>query len=229
MTGHPNPIDWISAGVTRPPDVPACHRRRAKHHVDMKFRESVQRFLIETHQVTQSRRYLWLCAIYMIVTLAGALHVFEPEYWQMRRVRRHIEDIRPQWEAFKRVNPGFNAVELFAEYDEASGVVFAARGRISPLMNQLQLYEFMLGTRPPCSVELDRLNTELSGIPTAPAMRKVVTVDGRRMVVLVPAETYPRPSVTPAGSPARPAGPTPPDQAIRVESHPTPSVEGLER
>ena len=195
----------------------------------MKMREHIQRWLIETHQFTQSRRYLWLVAIYGVVVLANVTHVFEPEYRQMRRVWSHIEAIRPQWDAFKRANPGFNAVELFPKYDEASGVVFAARGSISPLVNQLQLYEFMLGTGPPCSVDIDPLTTELSGIPTAPAMRKVVTVDGRRVVVVVPAEPYPRSIVPPARSPARTTGPTPPDQPSRVESHPTPSAEGLQR
>lgn len=189
----------------------------------MKTPENLPRWVIETHRVLQSRRYLWLCAIYGIVVLAGATHVFEPEYWQIRRVRKHIEDIRPQWEAFKRANPGFNAVELLPRYDEASGVVFAARGSISPFVNQLQLYEFMTGTRPPCSVDIDRLTTELSGIPTAPAMREVVTVDGRRVVVVVPAEPHPSSIVPPARAPARTTGRTPPDQPSRVGSHPTPS------
>lgn len=194
----------------------------------MKVRESLQRYLFETHKVTQPRRYLCLCAIYVIVALVGTTHVFDPEYWQMRRLREHIDRIRPQWEAFKRANPGFNAVELFPKYDEASGVVFAAKGSISPFVNQLQLYEFMVGTRPPCSVDIGRLTTELSGIPAAPALRKVVTVDRKPVVVVVPAEAHPRSIVPPARSPARTAGPTPPDQPIRMESHPTPSAEGLQ-
>lgn len=182
----------------------------------MKMREQIQRLLIETHQVTQSRRYMWLVAIYGLVILASVTHVFQPEYRQMRCVRKHIEDIRPQWDEFKRANSGFDAVELLPEYDEASGVAFAARGSISPDANQLRLYEFMWGTKPPCSVDIDRLTTERWGIPTAPAMRKVVTLDGRRVVVLVPAKPDPGAVGDSARSAIGPGGPT-------HGSQPTPS------
>ena len=59
--------------------------------------ERFRRYLIETGLVVESRRYKWLSAIYLILLFASIFHVFEPEYWQMRRVRRHIENISPQW------------------------------------------------------------------------------------------------------------------------------------
>jgi hypothetical protein len=80
----------------------------------MNIREDLQRYLIETDQVMRTRRYKWLSAIGWILWITSMFHVFEPEYWQLKRVRRHIADIAPQLDAFKRANPGFEAVELFS-------------------------------------------------------------------------------------------------------------------
>ena len=127
----------------------------------MNIGEDLRRYLIETAQVTQTRRYKWLCAIAVVLTLVGAFHVFEPEYWQMRRVRRHIADIGPQWAAFKRANPGFEAVELFPGYSEAYGVKFAAKGRVPWSVDLKQLDEFMSSTKPPSSVDISKVTTSL--------------------------------------------------------------------
>ena len=126
----------------------------------MNIREHLRRYLKETEQVVQSRRYKWLCALAVVLSLVGAFHVFEPEYWQIRRVRRHIEDIRPQWDTFKRANPGFEAVQLFPMYDQASGIMFGARGKISSQLDLKQLAEFMWSTKPPVSVDISKVTTD---------------------------------------------------------------------
>ena len=123
----------------------------------MNIREDLQRYLIETDLVVQSRRYKWLCAIAVILSLVGAFHVFEPENWQLRRVRRHIADISPQWDAFKRANPGFEAVELFPRYDDAYGVRFAAKGWVPWSVDLKQLAELMSSTKPPFPVDVSRV------------------------------------------------------------------------
>lgn len=120
----------------------------------MNIREELQRHLIETNQVMQTRRYKWLCAIALVLSLVPAFHVFEPEFWQMRRVRRHIEDISPQWDAFKHAHPGFEAVELFPRCDEANGVSLAAKGRVPWSVDLNQLAEFMWSTKPPVSINV---------------------------------------------------------------------------
>ena len=150
----------------------------------MNLREDFRRFVNETDQVVKSRRYKWLFAIAVILLFASIFHVFEPEYSQMRRVRSHIADIGPQWDAFKRAHPGFEAVELFPKYDEAWGVVFAARGKISAKVNPNQLAEFMRSTKPPVSVDVSRVNTDLSDLRRS-VFKKVpaVTPDGRRIEI----------------------------------------------
>jgi len=132
----------------------------------------MRRFANETDQFVQSRRHKWLWATAVVLSLVSIFHVFEPEYWQMLRVRRHIEGISPQWDAFKRANPGFEAVEFFPKNDLAWGVLFAARGKISPNVSVMQLYEFMWGTKPPSSVDVSGVNTDFSVLPRPPVTRK---------------------------------------------------------
>jgi len=142
----------------------------------MNIRENLRRYLIETGQVVQSRRYKWLIAIYLILVLVSAFHVFEPEYWQMRRVRRHIADISPQWGAFKGANPGFEAVELFPKYDEAYGVRFAAKGQVATSSSKAnpiqQIEEFMWSTKPPSSVGVDASRVSII-LPPSMAARQI--------------------------------------------------------
>jgi hypothetical protein len=127
----------------------------------MNLREHLLRYLVETGQVVQTRRYKWLVGIYVIVLFVSSFHVFEPEYWQMRRVRRHITEISPQWDAFKRANPGFEAVELSPRYDEAYGVMFTAKGSVPWSADVKQLAEFMGSTKPPFRVDVSRVTTSL--------------------------------------------------------------------
>ena len=131
--------------------------------------EYVRRLGDETARVMQTRRYHWLVAIYLIVLGASSLHVFEPEYWQGRRLQRHIQEISPQWEAFKRANPSFQRVTLTARPDSAWGVVFAATGEIPWTADARLLAEFMWSTHPPSSVDSSRLTTDSSGLPHVPA------------------------------------------------------------
>lgn len=195
------------------------------------MRKHIERWLIKTHEVTQSRRYMWLVVIYGIVVLAGATHAFEPEYWQMRRVRKHIARIRPQWEAFQRAHPAFENVQLIAKNDMAWGVVFAATGKISLDAHLIQLIEFMWGTQPPSSVDASQVITDFSQAIPPPVMKKVsaLTTDERRIELEVPAEHYPVPHATPPRPPNGPAGLINPGQPIHAEGHRTPSAEDLHR
>jgi len=177
-----------------------------------------------------SRRYKWLCAIAVVLSLVGAFHVFEPEYWQMRRVRRHIEDIGPQWDAFKRANPGFEVVQLFPMYDEAWGIMFAARGKISSRVDSKQLAEFMWSTEPPVSVDVSKVTTDFSDLPR-PVFKKVpaITPDGRRIEIDLVTELYPGSDVNSARSKAEPSGPANGSQPIRSETNSTSSAAGSRR
>ena len=152
----------------------------------MNIREDFLRFLHENNQVMQTRRYKWLSAISVILLVASIFHVFEPQYWQLRRVRRHIADISLQWDAFKRANPGFESVELFPRYDEAEGVMFAAKGKISSRVDSQQLAEFMWSTKTPVSVDVSKVTNDFSDLFSdlpRPKFKKVwtVTPDGRRI------------------------------------------------
>lgn len=197
----------------------------------MNIREAIRRHLNETHQVTQTRRYKWLSAIGLILLFASIFHVFEPEYWQMRRVRRHIENISPQWDAFKHANPGFEAVELFPGYDEAYGVRFAAKGRVPWSVDLKPLADFMRSTKLPYSIDISKVNTGSSGLPRPPVMRElpVSTPDGRRIEIDVPAEPYPGSDVNTARSKAEPGPPATASQPIRSETNSTSSAAGLRR
>jgi hypothetical protein len=197
----------------------------------MNLREDLQRFLIETAQVTQTRRYMWLCAIYSVLLVVSLFHVFEPEYWQMRGVRHHIAEISPQWEAFKRANPGFEAVELFPRYDEAYGVRFAAKGKVPWSVNLNELAGFMSGTKPPASVDVSRVTTDLSGLPRPPATKKVtvVTPEGRRIEVEVAAEPYPGSDSEIARSRGGTGGPANGGRPIPSGTNSTPAAAGSRR
>ena len=197
----------------------------------MNIREDLRRYLIETAQVTQTRRYKWLSAIAVVLYLVGAFHVFEPEYGQRRRVRRHITDINPQWDAFKRANPGFEAVELFPMNDSAWGVMFAAKGRIPWSVDLKHLAEFMWSTKPPFSVDVSRVDKDFSQAPRFPDTKKTtaVTPDGRRIEVDVVAEPYPGSDLNTARPRAEPGGPANRNQPIRSETNSTSSAAGSRR
>ncbi len=148
----------------------------------MNIRGDLRRYLIETDQVLQSRRYKWLSSIFVILSLVGVFRdVFEPEYWQLRRVRGHIADISPQWDAFKRANPGFEAVELFPRYDEANGVRFAAKGWVPWSVELKQLAEFMSSTKPTFPVDVSRVENR-DGIA---GEKTFVMPDGTEKKILV--------------------------------------------
>lgn len=153
----------------------------------MNIRKDIERYLIETAQVTQTRRYMWLCAIYVIVWFASAFHVFDPEYWKMRSVRKHIENISPQWNAFKHTHPGFESVELHPWNDLAYGVRFSAKGRIPLGASVNQLSEFMSSTMPPAPVDISRVTIDHSQI--LPSLkRQFILIDGRRVEGFVTAD-----------------------------------------
>ncbi len=112
----------------------------------MNIREDLQRYLNETHQVMQTRRYRWLCAIAVILSLVGAFHVFDWDFWKVRRLQKDIEEVAPQWEAFKRTNLGFDSIVFFASRDAAYGATLKARGTLSS-SREKQLYEFVASTK----------------------------------------------------------------------------------
>lgn len=197
----------------------------------MNIREELQRHLIETNQVMQTRRYKWLCAIALVLSLVPTFHVFEPKFWQMRRVRRHIEDISAQWDAFKHAHPGFEAVELFPRCDEAYGVMFAAKGRVPWSVDLNQLAEFMSSTKPPVLINVLQVTKDFSNAPSAPVFKKmsIVTIDGRRTEILVPTEPHHGSDVTSARSKAEPGSPSNGSQPIRSETNSTSSAAGSRR
>lgn len=196
----------------------------------MNIREAIRRHLNETHQVTQTRRYKWLSAIGLILLFASVFHIFEPEYWQMRRVRRHIADISPQWDAFKRAHPGFEAVELFPRYDEANGVSLAAKGRVHWSVDVNQLAEFMSSTTLPVSINVIQVAKDFSDAPSAPGFKKVsVLIDGKRVEIAVPTDSYHGSDVISARSKAEPASPLNGSQPIRSETNSTSSSAGSRR
>ena len=196
----------------------------------MNIREDLRRYLMETGQVAQSRRYKWLSAIYLILLLASIFRVFEPEYWQMRRVRRHIENISPQWNAFKHVHPGFEAVELFPGCDMAYGVRFAAKGTVPWPVDLNQLAEFMSSTKPPFSVDIAKVTIDFLNKPSAFTEKiSVVTIDGKRVEVLVPTKPYKGLAVTSARSKSEPGSPANGSQPIRSETNSIPSTAGSRR
>ncbi len=199
----------------------------------MNIREDLRRYLIETAQVTQTRRYKWLTAIYLILLLASVLHVFQPEYWQLRRLRGHIADISPQWDAFKRANPGFEAVELFPGYDEGHGVRFAAKGKVPWDVDLKQLAEFMWSTKPPFAVDIFKVTTDYSNAPRvrSPRTKKMtaITPDGRRIEVDVPVEPYPGTDLDTARSKAETGNPANGSQPTRSETNSTSPAAGSRR
>lgn len=196
----------------------------------MNLREALQRHLNESEQVMQTRRYKWLCAIALVLSLVPAFHVFEPEFWQMRRVRRHIEDINPQWDVFKHAHPGFEAVELFPECDMAYGVRFAAKGTVPWPVDLNQLAEFMSSTKPPFSVDIAEVTKDFSNTPSGFFEKmSVVTIDGKRVEILVPTKPYKGLDVTSARSKSEPGTPPNGSQRICSESNSTPSTAGSRR
>ena len=197
----------------------------------MNIREAIRRHLNETHQVTQTRRYKWLSAIGLMLLFASIFHVFEPEYWQMRRVRRHIENISPQWNAFKRAHPGFEAVEIFPRYDLADGVCLAAKGMVHWSVDLNQLAEFMRSTKQPFSIDVLQVSKDFSNATPAPGYKKmsVGTIDGRRIEIVVPTEPYHGSDVTSARSKAEPGSPANGSQPIRSETNSTASAAGSRR
>jgi hypothetical protein len=196
----------------------------------MNIREAIRRHLNETHQVTQTRRYKWLSAIGLILLFASVFHVFEPEYWQLRRVRRQIENISPQWDAFKRAHPGFEAVELFPRYDEANCVSLAAKGRVHWSVDVNQLAEFMSSTKLPVSINVFQVAKDFSDAPSAPGFKKVsVLIDGKRVEIAVPTDSYHSSDVISARSKAEPASPANGRQPIRSETNSTSSSAGSRR
>ncbi len=63
------------------------------------------------------------------------------------QVSAHIEAVAPQWEAFKRQNPSFESVRLFA-YTGGDGM-FGASGQVPTDEHMQKLRAFMEGTKPP--------------------------------------------------------------------------------
>ena len=113
----------------------------------MNIPEDLRRYLIETGQVVQSRRYKWLCTIFVILSLFASIsHLFYEDFWKVRRLQKDIEEVAPQWEAFKRINPGFDSIVFFASQDLAYGAELKARGTLS-LSRKEQLYEFVASTK----------------------------------------------------------------------------------
>ena len=112
----------------------------------MNIREDLQRFLGETEHLMQTRRYRWLCAIAVILSLVGAFHVFDGDFWKVRRLQKDIEEVAPQWEAFKRTNLGFDSIVFFASRDAAYGAKLKVRGTLSS-SREKQLYEFVASTK----------------------------------------------------------------------------------
>ena len=112
----------------------------------MNIREDLRRYLIATGQVVQSRRYKWLCAIFVILSLANIFYLFDGDFRKVRRLQKDIEEVAPQLEAFKRTNRGFDSIVFFASRDEAYGAELKARGTLS-LNRKEQLYEFVASTK----------------------------------------------------------------------------------
>lgn len=112
----------------------------------MNIREDLGRLLNETEQVMRTRRYKWLCSIALILFIAGIFHPFDGDFWKVRRIQKDIEEVAPQWEAFKRTNPGFDSIVFFASRDAAYGAKLKARGTLSS-SRQGQLYEFVASTK----------------------------------------------------------------------------------
>ncbi len=197
----------------------------------MNIREELQRHLIETNQVMQTRRYNWVWATALALSLVSVFHVFEPEFWQMRRLRSHIEDISPQWDAFKHAHPGFEAVELFPEFDEGYGVRFAAKGQVPWSVDVNQLAEFMRSTKQPFAIDVLQVSKDFSNASPTPGYKKmsVVLIDGRRMEILAPTEPYHGSDDTSARSKAEPASPANGSQPIRSETNATSSSAGSRR
>lgn len=197
----------------------------------MKTSERFNRHLLETGKAPESRRYKWLSAIYLILLFASSLHLFEPDYWRMRRVRSHIENISPQWNTFKREHPGFEAVELFPKYDEANGVSFGAKGRVHWSVDVNQLAEFMRSTKQPFAIDVLQVSKDFSNASPTPGYKKmsVVLIDGRRMEILVPTEPHPGSVADSARSKAEPGSPAHGKQPIRSETNSTSSAAGSRR
>lgn len=153
----------------------------------MNISEMLERHFNAVHQVLQTRRYRCLSIIVLVSSVIAAIHVFEPEFWQMRRMRQQIDELNPQWIAFKGTHSGFEAVELFPEYDMAHGVTFTAKGTVPWTADVKQLTEFMRSTTFPFSINVLQLARDFSNAhPAFLEKTSVVTMDGRRVEILVP-------------------------------------------
>lgn len=90
-------------------------------------------------------RLLLLAGILLcIVPLAPILN---SQARHLAQVRAHIEAVSLEWEAFKRQNPGFELVKLFA-YTGGDGM-FGANGYVASEDHLMKLRYFMESTHPP--------------------------------------------------------------------------------
>lgn len=95
--------------------------------------------------------------VIMMVTPFLFLAVFfgapmlNPQMRNLAAVRRHIEEIEPQWREFKK-NPDFQFVELFAW--TGSNGLFGAYGELPTEESLHELVEFMQNTTPPRPIYL---------------------------------------------------------------------------
>ena len=140
----------------------------------MNMREDLGRLLNETEQVMRTRRYKWLCSIALILSLAGIFHPFDGDFWKVRRLPKDIEEVAPQWEAFKRTNPGFDSIVFFASRDEAYGAKLKARGTLSS-SRENQLYEFVASTKLlPYPFDTRNVKFKLEYGPTAEELERLL-------------------------------------------------------
>ena len=150
----------------------------------MNIREDLRRYLIETGQVVQSRRYKWLCSIALVLSIAGIFQpFFDEDFWKVRRLQKDIEEVAPQWEAFKRTNPGFDSIVFFASRDLAYGAELKARGTLS-LSRKEQLYEFVASTKL-SPYPFDTLKVRFGeeyGPGVEEIERRIILKDGQRLL-----------------------------------------------
>ena len=140
----------------------------------MNMREDLGRLLNETEQVMRTRRYKWLCSIALILSLAGIFHPFDGDFWKVRRLQKDIEEVAPQWEAFKRTNPGFDSIVFIASRDEAYGAKLKARGTLSS-SRENQLYEFVASTKlSPYPFDTLNVKFKLEYGPTAEELERLL-------------------------------------------------------
>src|SRR5689334_6916682 len=101
-----------------------------------------------------------LCMAVLLLCIVPFAPMFNSQFRHLHQVEAHISAVSPQWDEFRRKNPGFEAVHLFA-YTGGDGM-FGASGSVPSDEHLAKLRAFMESTHPPRPVFVDAVQIYLA-------------------------------------------------------------------